>query len=106
MLTPALACFRRYEGYEAETLIAPHGGFLVDLMVKEEAAKKALVDSCQHVHVCSERNACDVELLSVGGFSPLTGFMNKGEYDHVVTETRSASHPGEGATRSTLSSQR
>jgi len=37
---------------------------------------------------CSDRNACDVELLSVGAFSPLTGFMNKDVYEHCLNEMR------------------
>ena len=51
-------------------LITPHGGSLVDLRVPAEQrdAVKAGVD---HVVECSDRNACDVELLMVGGFSPL-----------------------------------
>jgi len=36
----------------------------------------------------SERQACDVALLIHGGFSPLMGFMKKGDYDSVVEKMR------------------
>merc|ERR1711866_25791 len=39
----------------------------------------------------SERQACDVALLTFGGFSPLTGFMKKTDYDGVVDNMRLAS---------------
>ena len=60
----------------------------MDLMVRDAKHKADLISSATHTHECSERNACDVELLSVGGFSPLTGFMNKDAYDHVVDNMR------------------
>jgi sulfate adenylyltransferase len=72
------------------TLIAPHGGTLVDLMVpaQEREALKAGVD---RVVECSDRNACDVELLVVGGFSPLRGFMHQEDYESVVQGNRTSS---------------
>merc|ERR1711879_712958 len=39
----------------------------------------------------SERQACDVALLTFGGFSPLDGFMKKADYDGVVGNMRLAS---------------
>jgi sulfate adenylyltransferase len=36
----------------------------------------------------TERQLCDLELLINGGFSPLTGFMNKGDYDSVLKDMR------------------
>eukprot|EP00891_Asterochloris_glomerata_P004981 jgi/Astpho2/4981/fgenesh1_pm.00070_%23_7_t len=46
--------------------------------------KQAAIDSASKKLECSDRNACDVELLCVGGFSPLEGFMNQEEYESVV----------------------
>jgi sulfate adenylyltransferase len=37
-----------------------------------------------------ERATCDLELLAVGGFSPLKTFMGKADYDRVVREQRLA----------------
>jgi sulfate adenylyltransferase len=46
-------------------LQTPHGGKLVNLMVPE-AQRQAVIDSCTKTLECSDRNACDVELLCVG----------------------------------------
>lgn len=71
-------------------LIAPHGGSLVDLMVPE-ADREAVRASAGRRIECSHRNACDVELLVVGGFSPLRGFMHQEDYDAVVAGHRTSS---------------
>ena len=65
-------------------VIAPYGGTLVDLMVPS-ADQPALKASATKTLECSDRNACDVELLVVGGFSPLRGFMHQEDYDAVVS---------------------
>ena len=70
-------------------VIAPYGGTLVDLMLPsadQTAAKAAATKTLE----CSDRNACDVELLVVGGFSPLRGFMHQEDYDAVVAGHRTA----------------
>lgn len=68
--------------------ILPHGGLLINRMVSSQEERRALEASCTHTQECSDRNACDVELLSVGGFSPLSGFMNRDVYENVLTEMR------------------
>lgn len=37
-----------------------------------------------------ERAVSDLEMIAIGGFSPLTGFMNQEDYNRVVTEMRLA----------------
>jgi len=57
-------------------------------MVKDAGERSALLSSCSSSLELSERQACDVELLCNGGFSPLTGFMSQAEYDSVVKSSR------------------
>lgn len=72
------------------SLISPHGGSLVDLMVPQEEREEIRASANRRVE-CSDRNACDVELLMVGGFSPLRGFMHREDYEAVVSDHRTSS---------------
>src|SRR5262244_2960239 len=38
----------------------------------------------------TDRQLCDLELLSNGGFSPLKGFMNRADYESVCSSVRLA----------------
>ena len=76
-------------------LPAPHGGRLVDLIV-DEATRRGLEADIAEGRISrsltlTPRQACDIELLLSGGFSPLTGFLNRADYDRVVAESRLAS---------------
>jgi sulfate adenylyltransferase len=66
----------------------PHGGTLMNTYVQSEAERKKLVSECSTKIELSERQACDVGLLITGGFSPLTGFMKKADYESVVKTMR------------------
>jgi sulfate adenylyltransferase len=70
-------------------LIAPHGGALVNLVADDARSKelKALSVDCPS-WTLKPRQLCDLELLLNGGFSPLTGFMKKDEYESVCDEMR------------------
>merc|ERR1711953_569044 len=67
---------------------APHGGNLVDLMVKDAAEATKLKNACVKTVELNERQACDVFCLASGAFSPLTGFMTENAYNSVVTGMR------------------
>lgn len=62
----------------------PHGGTLVDLMLKSDDEKQAAIAKATVTIEASPRQLCDVELIMNGGFSPLTGFMDEATYKHVV----------------------
>jgi len=73
--------------YGADGKTAPHGGVLVNRMLDTKAAA-AKMARCNTAIDMTERQSCDVEMLNVGGFSPLTGFMNEDVYKHVVENMR------------------
>jgi sulfate adenylyltransferase len=67
----------------------PHGGTLVDLIVGPDraAALKAASRDWPSWDL-TPRQLCDLELLLNGGFSPLTGFMGRADYDSVCASMR------------------
>ena len=69
-------------------LIPPYGGELKNLIIKDKNLKNELISKATYDFECSERNACDVELLMVGAFSPLEGFMDENNYNSVIKNNR------------------
>lgn len=69
-------------------LIPPYGGELKNLIIKDKNLKNDLISKATYEFECSERNACDVELLMVGAFSPLEGFMDEHNYNSVIKNNR------------------
>ena len=71
------------------TLIEPCGGRLVDLVVSPRRGEelKALSRHLPSLQM-SSRACCDLELLAVGAYSPLDGFMGEADYEHVLSQMR------------------
>ncbi|MEH2466355.1 sulfate adenylyltransferase [Nostoc sp.] len=71
--------------------IAPHGGQLVNRIATLEQRAEFLskADFLPRVQL-DDRAVSDLEMIAIGAFSPLTGFMNQEDYDRTVTEMRLA----------------
>lgn len=70
-------------------LVSPHGGVLIDREVTGDAAR-ALEERARGLPAItlSSRKLSDLEMLTVGAFSPLEGFMTREQYCSVVEEMR------------------
>lgn len=70
-------------------LIAPYGGKLVNL-VSTGKERDALIERTKGLKAIqiSQRALNDLELLATGAFSPLDRFMDKADYEGVLTEMR------------------
>jgi sulfate adenylyltransferase len=74
------------------TTIAPHGGELKNLYLSGDALNRARQESAGlKGWDLNPRQLNDLELLLNGAFSPLTGFLDQTDYQHVVHESRLAS---------------
>jgi len=70
-------------------LVPPHGGELIDLILDKDGAAETKAQSRDFPSWdLTARQACDLELLLSGGFSPLRGFMNKADYEGVCSDMK------------------
>lgn len=72
-------------------LIAPHGGKLIDRVLRGDEREAAL-EKAKHFRKLqvSATIISDLEMIAVGAFSPLTGFMRQADYESVVEHMRLA----------------
>jgi sulfate adenylyltransferase len=72
-------------------IIRPHGGQLIDRVLRGSARDEAIDRARQAPRVTlSDVGLADLELISSGVFSPLTGFLGRADYERVVGEARLA----------------
>jgi len=70
-------------------LIPAHGGELINLIPQPERAAELKAHSKEWPSWdLTARQICDLELLLSGGFSPLTGFMTRQDYEGVCQNMR------------------
>lgn len=71
--------------------ILPHGGSLVNLNVTGEEREKLLNEAkgLQSIRI-NTWTISDLDLIGVGAFSPLTGFLNEEDYRSVIDRMRLA----------------
>src|SRR5699024_2807238 len=72
-----------------DSMIQPHGGQLID----REYLDKERLDLLNHARMMpsltvSAWEISDIELIGIGGFSPLTGFMKESDYLSVIHNVR------------------
>ena len=70
-------------------VIRPHGGVLVDRVMRGEVGAAVRERAEQMVKIpLDNMGLSDLELVATGALSPLTGFMRKADYDRCVAEMR------------------
>lgn len=71
--------------------IAAHGGTLINRLATAEQKQEFLAQADRLPRVTmDDRTFSDLALIAIGGFSPLTGFMEEADYQRVVKEMRLA----------------
>ncbi len=67
--------------------IPPHGGILINRIASAQQKEAFLAQAPTMPHIrLSERSQSDLELIAIGGFSPLQGFMSQQDYLAVVKD--------------------
>lgn len=77
--------------FDQRTVISPHGGELVNREVNGAERDQYLMKAEQlPALTLSPWEISDLELIAIGAFSPLTGFMGEKDYRNVLDEMRLA----------------
>lgn len=71
--------------------IKPHGGLLINRQLTGDAREQAQqrATTLERI-ILSDLNLADLEMITTGGLSPLTGYMGVADYESVVVQKRLA----------------
>ena len=73
------------------SLVAPHGGTLVNRIVDQSEADAMKKEAAGLTKITlSPREPGDLEMIAIGAFSPLVGFMGEADFTRVCKEMRLA----------------
>jgi len=73
-------------------LIEPHGGRLINRVAHASRAGQLTEEAKALPQVrLSPREQCDLEMIAIGAFSPLSGFMGRADFENVCRNMRLAS---------------
>jgi sulfate adenylyltransferase len=80
---------KKQNNRQLDDQVKPHGGILINRLLSETERKEALIniDSLRKVQI-TDWSISDLEMIAVGAYSPLTGFMNSKEYHSVLNQMR------------------
>ena len=75
----------------AVTLTPPHGGTLINRFADADRARQLTSDASGLPKITlSSKQACDLEMIATGAFSPLEGFVGKADFESICREGRLA----------------
>ncbi len=87
----------------ADGLVPPHGGTLVDRFVDEAEASRLRQEAATLPRIqLSGKQACDLEMIANGAFSPLTGFVKQADFQRICREMRLAGTSTSSAAEGTI----
>ncbi|MFG0325971.1 MAG: sulfate adenylyltransferase [Phycisphaerales bacterium JB037] len=73
-------------------LIAPHGGKLIERVADHDRANALRAEAAGLKQIkLSAKQSCDLEMIAIGAFSPLDGFMGEADFKSVCTDMKLAS---------------
>ncbi|MEM1422723.1 MAG: sulfate adenylyltransferase, partial [Planctomycetota bacterium] len=74
---------------DTSSLIAPHGGVLVDRVLTGADRERAIEEAGTLKRIdLSAKQSCDLEMIGIGAFSPLEGFMGEADAKRVCEEMK------------------